>query len=388
MKDIHRVTKSLIGIGAALLMSGLFFLAQAQETQSQQTPNQEQKLQFYEPVGEGLMRFYYDDRYYLSDKYCPFVGIERDAQYDLANNLFHGEFKDYDLKGRLLLQGQYNQGMKEGLFEAFHTNGQLKWSVNYVQDQPDGVWMYYYPDGKPMLELHYGDRGMEIVNYWDLKGVQRVSNREGRYEMKVEVDGYNEYGAVFVNRRGRVQAGKPQGNWALEFVYSDNKTSFVAADTYRDGRLLPDDQGLDEMVRGTDRHNLVPQPWFLRAEHMISKNCSIDEQTGFITYLEHHLDTWFKGAVEHGFEPTRVVYQLEVTNEGSLKKITPVETFATRQEARLLGEAFSAVYFWFPSYGEEDYIDDVLTVSFDVFPDIENKKPRIFSLQIEREKGN
>lgn len=388
MMSISKITKTFIWVGCALLIGGQIFLAQAQDTPRSQAPELEQKQQFYEPLGDGWMRFYYDDRYYLADKYCPFIGIERDAQYDLANNLFQGKFMDYDLQGRLLLRGQYNQGLKEGVFEAFHTNGQLKWSVNYLNDHPEGTWMYYYPDGKPMLELYYGDRGMEFVNYWDTKGTQRVKDRVGRYEMKVEVDGYNEFGAVFINRRGRVQAGKPQGNWALEFIYPDEKKSFVGSDTYREGRLIPEDTNLDDLVRGTERYSLTPQPWFLRAEDMISKNCTIDEQTGFITYLEHHLDSWFEGAVEHGFEPTRIVYQLEVNSEGSLKKITPVETFTTRQEARLLGEALSEVYFWFPSYGEDDYIDDIITLSFDVFPDIENKKARIFSLQLEREKGN
>lgn len=342
---------------------------------------------FYESLGDGWMRFYFDERYYLTDINCHFLSIERDAQYDLVNNQFHGEFKDFDSSGRLILKGNYKEGLKEGLFEAFHNNGQLKWTVNYIEDQVDGTWMYYYPDGKPMLELFYGDRGMEIVNYWNVKGEKKVNQKEGRYEMKVEIDGYSEYGADFVNRKGRVRNGKPTGNWSLELVYPDQKMTFLGADTYREGRIIPEDNGLDELIRGHTRYSVVPQLWFLRAEDMISKNCTIDEQTGFIDYLAHHLESWFEGMIDQSFEARQIVYDLEVDKEGNLKKITPVQTFDERSAVRYMGEVISEVGFWFPSFSEGEYIDDILRVSFEMFPDIEKRKARVFSVQIEREKG-
>src|SRR5690554_3978617 len=93
---------------------------------------------FYGRISGETVRFFYDDHYYLVDKECEFKAIERVGRYDFQQQVFIGGFADFDNHGRLILEGNYVDGRKEGNFKAYHPNGQLKWQTSYVQGDPRG----------------------------------------------------------------------------------------------------------------------------------------------------------------------------------------------------------------------------------------------------------
>src|SRR5690606_39698877 len=111
------------------------------------------KVTLLEKAPMGLVRFYFDDYYYLVDKDCAFKSIERVSQCLVDKNVFHGDFRDFDRNGTVVLSGHHDEGIKQGLFKAFHSSGTLKWEVMYENGSPTGDWKYYYPDGKPMLKI-------------------------------------------------------------------------------------------------------------------------------------------------------------------------------------------------------------------------------------------
>lgn len=343
---------------------------------------------YYEVVSNGMTRFFYDDNYYLTDKYCQFKTTERVGNYDFSKQAFIGEFTDFDNQGRARLRGNYLDGKKNGEFKAYHPNGQLKWEVSYVQDVPHGTWKFYYPDGKPMLELAYDGLSMLIYNYWDNRGRARVERGSGRYELAVNADGYNEFGYVRYIRKGRVAQGRPHGDWTIEYVFDNGKKSNAGHEHYQHGRFIHGyDAFKDEFFEDVPRYNLVPFDVFVRAEYLISKACTIDEYTGFVGYLGEHLEKWFAGAVEKVPEPQNIAFLVTLSKTGEPRKVAAIDSFEDGALASSLLAAFREVRFWFPSYADGTYIDDELIVTAEVFPDVIERKLRFFDVRIKRKQG-
>ena len=57
--------------------------------------------------------------------------------------------------GHIREEGNYVAGMKEGIWKAFHLDGQLYHTGRFVEGQPDGKHLFYYPDGTLKEEQHY-----------------------------------------------------------------------------------------------------------------------------------------------------------------------------------------------------------------------------------------
>jgi uncharacterized protein len=94
-----------------------------------------------------------------------------------------GDFIEYDDSGKVITKGEYSDGLKEGKWfyqldnyksigkynddmqdstwtEYYLDNGQVRFTGKYNRDRPDGVHIWYYPDGKKELEGKY-DLGLK-----------------------------------------------------------------------------------------------------------------------------------------------------------------------------------------------------------------------------------
>lgn len=345
-------------------------------------------LLFYEPTDDGNYRFYFDDRYYLADRDCGFVAIERDAGFNRATKTLDGTFVDYHLSGLPLLQGKYANGKKEGLFQAFHTTGELKWEGTYRDDMPAGEWKFYYPDGLPLYVAEYRPDGLYIRDYWDNRGRHRVSTGQGRFEVTVRLEGYREHGYEFVRRRGRIVDGKPHGVWSQQYIMEGKTVMEAGFEQFSKGVFVRGfDPYADEWYTDSSRLPLLPTEPFVRAELLTGKACSIDAYSGFLPYLKEHLELYFDGYDEE-FHAQSIEYVIELGKDGLSRKVSPVRTFPRRSQENELTHALLTIPFWFPSYVDGDYIEDLLTVTATVFPDIKERKLRFFDVAIKREKGS
>ncbi len=340
---------------------------------------------FFETASQGMTRFYFDDRYFLADRDCEFRAVERIGTFDHSNHVFVGAFRDYNNYGQLILEGAYQDGLKHGDFKAYHGNGHLKWEVNFDQGEVNGEWKYYYPDGRPMLTTKATEEGTLIQDYWDQKGKQRVEMGQGSYEVKIEIDGYSPYGAQYIVRKGRIKDGKQQGIWNLYMVYDGGQTEHVGGQVYRNGTLVADpESSLSLIPSGASLVYLSPIPWFARAEEMIAKGCSIDEYTGFTEYLTLYLEGLFAGYYLQEFQPVRVEFELKVSKDGKLLGIQEQGEWLALDFLRRVKSALQTVDFWFPTYQDGAYVDDTLSLSFDIFPDQVGQTFRFFDAKIQR----
>ena len=50
-----------------------------------------------------------------------------------AKGILHGEFKQFDaVNGQLILEGNYSQGKKKGLWKSYGEEGQLTDEINFI----------------------------------------------------------------------------------------------------------------------------------------------------------------------------------------------------------------------------------------------------------------
>ena len=364
--------RAIFSFFLAIIVGGIPAFSKATPKPIAVSQSQTDSLVYFERLGQGLYRFYYDDNYYLADKSCQFVAIVREAGFDPSSQTFDGSFVDYNLSGRKILSGSYHQGLKSGVFQAYHNNGQLKWEVNFIENQPLGQWKYYYPDGKPMLVVNHSDEDVEIWDYWDTSARQRVTAGNGRYRMHVEIKGYNEYGATFLLLSGRLKNGKPERLWSIDFVYPDNTRELIGQLRYQNGRFHEQvrfEQLLQDYINSGESIQLIPQAWFIQAENFVIKKCNIDEYSGFTDYLIRKLEEELYSVASPDSSGMMAVFTIRVSNEGIASSIIAKEDQLDKKLERRIKQQLESIGFWFPSWKDGEYIDDELTLSFKIMSD-------------------
>lgn len=340
---------------------------------------------FFEPAPEGLVRFYFDNYYYLVDKNCQFKSIERVSQFIVAKNVFHGEFKDFALNGKIVLTGFYNEGVKEGIFTAYHPNGEKKWEVMFENDRPTGTWNYYYPDGKPMFVVNYGNMGVKITTVWDQVGIKRVEEGNGNYEFKMPYVFYNEYGFPFFERKGKLKDGVPTGYWTTHVVDEKNRKTLLAEEIYSKGGFLTEAYNLFLDEEYTQPMSILPTEYFTTAETLNFKECSFDDYSGFYTYLSDKFNSILTSV--SGIEPFEddFTVQIALSSKGYPKKATAVKALKPAELNKAVESVLLEIPYYFPSLDVSGTpIDDTLNISGKIIVDKEGKM-QFHSFRIKRE---
>lgn len=340
----------------------------------------------YEKAPEGSVRFYYDDHYYLVDKDCPFKSIERVSEFIVGKNAFNGDFKDFDQRGTVILTGHYNEGVKEGLFKAFHPNGTLKWEVTFQSNRPIGEWKYYYPDGKPMLMVNFDNGSGTIVSFWDRMARQRVIAGEGNYEFKLPFEFYNEYGFPFFERKGRIKNGLPSGYWTTNMVDEKNKKVLYTEEVYDKNGNLAEGYNVFQDAEYRVPLSIIPSQSFIIGEKLLFKACSFDDYSGFNAYLADKLNAAFAANPSFQNMEDEFEYRVSLDKEGSPETITLSQPLKATMLNRYLELVVKDIPFYFPSLDEMGTpIEDMLTV----WGKLSISEAGVFhfhSLKVEREK--
>lgn len=344
--------------------TGLFLLLLfiALFTRGQQ-PDTTAKATLFEKAPMGLVRFYFDDHYYLVDKDCTFKSIERVSQFLVEKNVFHADFRDFDRNGTVVLTGYHDQGVKEGPFKAYHPDGTLKWEVTFEQDRPTGDWKYYYPDGKPMLTVNYDEAIVRIMAFWDRRGRQRIKDGNGNYEFRMPFVFYNEYGYPFFERKGRVKNGVPRGYWTTHMVDDNGKKILYTEEVFNDAGMLSD--GYNLFLDATYRTPMafIPMSYFYTAERLLSKPCSFDDYSGFNTYLSEKFSAMLRSSPTLTNIEDKFSYEVSLDREGNPTDVTLKDALATKELNRYLEMVLNEIPFYFPSLDEEgNTVADTLTV--------------------------
>ncbi|MFD1771720.1 toxin-antitoxin system YwqK family antitoxin [Sphingobacterium suaedae] len=344
-----------IGLFLLLSLTGILTFAQ-------QVPVARDTL--FEKAPQGLVRFYFDDHYFLVDKDCAFKSIERLSAFVVSKNAFHGEFKDFDRNGRVVLTGTYNQGVKAGPFKAYHPNGTLKWESTFVNNVAVGDWNYYYPDGRPMLTVTFDSTGGRIKSFWDRFGRQRVTAGEGNYEFKMPFEFYNEYGYPFFERKGKIRNGIPTGYWTTHMVDEKNKKILFTEEVYDRNGALTDGYNLFLDSEYKVPLTIIPSQSFLTAERMLFKACTFDDYSGFNSYLSDKLNSAFGASPTHKNLEDDFSYRVSLDKDGNPEMITLRKRLKSDDINRYFEAVLKEIPFYFPSLDENgEPIADTLAVS-------------------------
>lgn len=317
----------------------------------------------FENAPMGLTRFFFDDYYYLVDKACEFKSIERVSRFIVAENVFDGDFRDFDRNGTVVLTGHYDKGIRNGAFRAFHPNGTLKWEVTFVNDAPTGDWKYYYPDGKPMLTVNYDEASVKIMDLWDRRGRQRVQGGNGTYEFRMPFVFYNEYGYPLFERKGRLRNGLPQGYWTTHLIDEKGRKTLFTEESYNDKGLMNSGHHLFLDAPYRTPMAFIPTQYFYTAERLLSKPCTFDDYSGFNTYLSEKFGSVLNSSRVFTNIEDKFSYEVVLDKEGNPGDVTLKDSLTTKELNRYLEMVFSEIPFYFPSQdGEGNPIADTLTI--------------------------
>ncbi|MBX2969162.1 MAG: TonB family protein [Cyclobacteriaceae bacterium] len=170
--------------------------------------------------GQIPVTFHYNEDWELTQ---PDSGVfYRTCIFDTLNFFFEGDVKDFTKNNRMLMQGHYKGGVKNGLFTFFYENGQIESVGNFLHNQQWGKWKYFYSDGLPKQEVTFDDKGFFINFFIDSTGNKTLDNGTGGW-----YDIYKEHQmphSVIV--RGAFFEGKKTGDWECllengEYVYKE-----------------------------------------------------------------------------------------------------------------------------------------------------------------------
>lgn len=343
---------------------------------------------YFEQTTDGKTQFYFDEHYFLVDKFCQYKSIERVGTYNLQLKSYDGAFTDYNNDGNVILTGNYTNGKKEGVFTAYFPNGKVNWITTFKNGSAEGVSTYNYPDGLPMMEILYKDGQAYVQNFWDTRRRQRVVDGKGKFEFAVKAEGYNEFGYEFTDYQGFIKEGKPDGQWDIFLVYPKNERDYAGYERFKEGKFT---MGYDEM-NGTpytkgSRLQIGPSLFFIQAERMVSKNCTIDENQDFSLFITNKLDLAFSLYDASGIVTNPIEVQVEVDKNGSLSELEVIKGFEEKEVNKILVKVLKDISYWIPSYADDTYIDDVLTINASTLVDQETKQLRFYNLRIDRKNG-
>jgi len=347
----------------------------------------EDKPVYFERLSDGQTQFYFDDHYFLVDKFCQYKTIERVGKYNVALKAFDGPFTDYNNDGKVILTGNYHDGKREGVFNAYFLNGKVAFSETYKSGQAIDTSVYNYPDGLPMLEIVYRGNEAYVWNFWDTHRRQRVKNGEGKFQFAVKAEGYNEYGYAFIDYSGRIVGGKPDGQWNITYRYPDEQVAYAGYERFERGKFKIGYDEIEGAPYMSPRLQIGPSFYYIQAENMVSKGCTIDENQDFTLFLMKRMEAAFSRYDSSALTTRELAVDVEVGNDGSLKEVKIVKGFEDEGIDKLLLHSLETISYWIPSYKDGEYIEDIFHINVEVYVDGETKQLKFYNLQLERENG-
>ncbi|WP_289053668.1 TonB family protein [Carboxylicivirga marina] len=171
-------------------------------------------------------KLYFNEEWELtSPKYACYYRLAQ-----LENGLrIEGAYRDFLMDGSLYSSGELNYGKKDGAFQFFYPNGQLKSEYLFDNDIPLGLWKFYFDDGKSKHLVEIKDHSFNVISSFNEDGRQTVEKSTGNWEYQVPI--YNHSDTL--NVTGELQNMLWVGEWELKL--SDN---FKLVEKYKKGKYI------------------------------------------------------------------------------------------------------------------------------------------------------
>jgi hypothetical protein len=160
---------------------------------------------------------YYDIHWNLCEPYKAL--FYRTATVDREKICFHGTVKDFAVRShRLLMEGAYVNGSKQGLFTFYYLNGQVESTGHYAGNQKQGQWKYFYVSGQPQKMLAFSDDGtVRFQSLQDSLGNFLVTGGNGVW-WETDIEAVSKAPVVL---EGKVVNGLREGKWQVTYPNGD-----------------------------------------------------------------------------------------------------------------------------------------------------------------------
>ncbi len=181
---------------------------------------------------------YYNHKWQMCEKPIAFyyrVGIlaTLDNQW-----YFLGPQKDYDINNALLMEGNYSvDGLKDGIFKFYYSNGKPRLLARYMMGRIFGEWSWFYPDGSihAVISFREDTQDFYFLNFVNENGASTMTNGTGEFSWPT-VD--FETTTSHYRATGSFNEGKRVGDWIFKPVNSIIGNQLNYREEYKDDKLL------------------------------------------------------------------------------------------------------------------------------------------------------
>lgn len=149
-----------------------------------------------------------------------------------SNWYYTGPFKDYNMAGTLLMEGNYSaDGKKDGPFIFYDTDGYRMATGNYSMNNPSGDWEWTFTNGVTRAKLHFPEDPADFaVTYFkDNTGNVLLENGNGKFVWKLHA--FEDVGSNY-SIEGEFKNGKRSGTWDFYRGDERNVLSRVCQEIY------------------------------------------------------------------------------------------------------------------------------------------------------------
>lgn len=100
----------------------------------------------------------------LSKTITRFDEVIRTEHYSILNGEYHGNYQEKDASGLLILDGQYDNGVKVGEWKEWYSSGQLRSQEFYKNGEEHGVSTSWHENGQKSEQVTLSD-GEHLNDY-------------------------------------------------------------------------------------------------------------------------------------------------------------------------------------------------------------------------------
>ena len=166
----------------------------------------------------------------------------RIADMNATGFFYEGAFKDYSIKkNNIISSGCYDDYNKQGSFEEYYENGNVRAKGQFTKNKRSGLWVYNYENGQFKMSVDFSTQYFNIIEFRDTLNNLSIKNGTGQCIIDVSVFG------IPAKLIANFSEGVRDGKW----IYSNDQGEKILIEKYNKGTFLYGD------FKGTIKDNNI-----------------------------------------------------------------------------------------------------------------------------------
>jgi len=173
---------------------------------------------------------YYNSKWEISSKEAASYYRTCQLGSGMRNNFFTRKVSDYTIDGDLIMSGTYSEvGLKTGEFILYYPSGQVQAQGNFEKGLRSGIWKYFFKNGKLEREIKFTKDKFEPISVYDSAGTQVIKDGTGMWRYEYEWYGVTERYIV----TGKFEKAKKEDEWICKL----SNGQAVYSETYKNDKF-------------------------------------------------------------------------------------------------------------------------------------------------------